>query len=119
MMRRSSRIAGITDIADDITGNNPVADFERAKISQMRIVMRLPPRSDSPDHIPAQPVLPHSDDNTFSRRPNRGSGFGKNIDALMMTTTASRSSPSITDRRWPYAVHRNRQARRRFGNGQL
>ena len=51
MMRRSSRVAGITDIADDIAGQDPVADFERAEITQMRIVMRLPPRSHYPDYI--------------------------------------------------------------------
>ena len=51
MMRRSTRVAGIADIADDITGHNAIADFERGKISQMRIVVRLPPRSQYPDYI--------------------------------------------------------------------
>ncbi len=53
MMRRSSGVAGITDVADDITGHHPVTSFERTKISQMRIVVRLPPRPHYPDYITA------------------------------------------------------------------
>jgi hypothetical protein len=37
----------------------------------------------------------------------------------MMTTAVSRSTPTITECRWPDAIHRNRQARRRFGQRQL
>ena len=48
MMRRSSGVAGITDIADDITGHHPVTSFERTKISQMRIVVRLPSQAPLP-----------------------------------------------------------------------
>ena len=83
-MRRSPlRIAGISNIPDDISGIDNIPRPKATEPVEMRVVVALPPRPKHVDDSPSELIGSNAGDNAFRGAQHRRAVWRKDVDALV------------------------------------
>jgi len=93
-MRRSvARVARISNVAKYVPGIDDVAGPEPAVPIQVRVVVHLSSRTEDVDDFASGRVGSDADDYAFRRAEYRCPALGKDVDALMRSSSTSRKTP--------------------------
>lgn len=92
-----ARVAGIADVAKDVTAINDIAWFERAVTIEMRVVVNLSSWSKHVDYLSAELVGSYANDDSVSCTEYGCTAGRKDVDAFVGSSLTSWRTPGIGD----------------------